>query len=82
MATRFYKPSGLGRYIKTCVTNQQQEQRCTLSVAFDINRLFIHYTSNSPGKRSLNLGLKNIMIYVISFLVMAGKRHKQFYITK
>lgn len=47
---------------------------------FDIPcRFFMHSASNSSEKLSLNLGLKNIMIYVMTFLVMTGKKHNRNY---
>ena len=55
------------------------KQKCTFLVPFCIPRCLVMQLSpsNFLEKRSLSLGLKNIMVYVISFLVMTGKKRKQ-----
>ena len=60
-----YKSVNLGRYHK---------QKCTFAVSrYDSSRFPMQSASNTFEKKSLNLGLKNIMIYVMTFLVMTGK---------
>ena len=69
------------QYAKNGVSEAQYDkQKCILSVVphFDTSRFVLLHSmsSNCSERRPLCLGLKNIMIYVITFLVMTGKKCK------
>ena len=69
------------RYSKNYQDSQQYNiQKCIFSVVphFDIPRFVLLHSmsSNWSERRSISLGLKNIMIYVITFLIMTGKKCK------
>ena len=69
------------RYSKTCRDLiQYNKPKCIFSVVphFDIPRFILLHSmsTNCSERRSISLGLKNIMIYVITFLIMTGKKCK------
>ena len=68
-------------YLKTYQDlTQYNKPRCIFSVVphFDIPRFVLLHSmsTNCSERRSISLGLKNIMIYVITFLIMTGKKCK------
>ena len=72
------------RYSKTYQDLIQYDKpKCIFSVVphFDIPRFVLLHSmsTNCSERRSISLGLKNIMIYVITFLIMTGKKYKTSY---
>ena len=59
---------------------QYKKPKCIFSIVphFDIPRFVLLHSmsTNCSERRSISLGLKNIMIYVITFLIMTGKKCK------
>ena len=84
MACGINKNCSVKLHVKICANGRQYyKHNCTSFFVrhCDIPRRFFMHSasSNSIEKRSLNLGLKNIMIYVMTFLVMTGKKHNKNY---
>ena len=72
------------RYARKCLSEvKYDKQKCIFSVVphFDIPQFVLLHSmsSNCSERRSISLGLKNIMIYVITFLIMTGKKYKTSY---